>query len=73
VLLMAQQMTVNDSLARHVLKYRPVLSRQAGLSELAGEVLPAEPARSSVVPLAHSQVSRKASAAQDGAPAQPTR
>ena len=38
VLLMGQQMTVNDQLARRVLKYRPVVSREDGLSELRGEV-----------------------------------
>jgi nucleoside-diphosphate-sugar epimerase len=71
VMLMGQQMTVNDALARRVLKYRPVLSREAGMAEIAGEALPAEPARPSVPPpAAHA---RKASAGKDGAPAQPTR
>jgi nucleoside-diphosphate-sugar epimerase len=73
VLLMGQQMTVDDGLARRVLGYRPVLSRQAGLSELAGEVLPAEPARPSAPPPAPLHGARRASSTQDGAPAQPTR
>lgn len=73
VLLMAQQMTVDDSLARRVLRYRPVVSRTAGLSELAGEVLPAEPARASVAPPAPAQITRKISTGQDGASAQSTR
>lgn len=34
VLLMGQQMTVNDSLARSELAYQPVVSRDAGLAEL---------------------------------------
>jgi len=43
VLLMGQQMTINDSLARNELAYQPVVSRDAGLAELFDPPAPIDP------------------------------
>lgn len=61
VLLMGQQMTINDGLARRVLKYRPVLSREAGMSELQAEAASGEPPWPLDPPAVVSLVRRKTS------------
>jgi nucleoside-diphosphate-sugar epimerase len=70
VLLMGQQMTVDDSLARRVLRYHPVLTREAGLAELTGDAAPVEAPRARV-PMVTAQIRKPPT--KESAPVQPVR